>query len=54
MNKNSLIYAFDTTNRSITTAFGFDDTAGTFMFASRLSGKTDASEFKFVNAGSSS
>ena len=43
-----------TTNRSITTAFGFQDTVSTFMLTSRLTCNTDASEFKFANAGSSS
>ena len=43
-----------TTNRSITTAFGFHDTVDTFMFISRLTSNTDASKFKFENAVSSS
>ena len=40
--------------RLSTTALGFHDTAGTFMLTSRLIGKTDAYEFKFADAGSSS
>ena len=51
--KISLIYASDTTNRLITTAFGFHNTGGIFMLTSHLTGKIDASEFKFANAGSS-
>ena len=38
----------------ITNAFGFHDTVDTFMLTSRLTGNTDAYEFKFANAGSSS
>ena len=53
MNKNSLIYASDTTNRLITTVVGFHDTVCTFMLTSHLTGKIDASEFKFANARSS-
>ena len=43
-----------TTNHLITTAFGFHDNVDTFMLTSQLTGNTDASEYKFAHAGSSS
>ena len=45
-NKNSLIYAPDTINRSNTTAVRFQDTAGTFMLPSRLTGRRDTFEVR--------